>query len=158
MILEQLRRRRGRALALAAGILVASTSFTLLTATVDTSKATTVTVRKTRGPRTTSWCARRTRRRTWSGAADWSHRTSCPARSAHHHEPVPAYRRHGRHRRGRAGRQHRLPDGDEHRHRGRVRFLDSKASRQILRINPTLTSGLGTYRTSDEYVYLTRSP
>ncbi|MEV5842181.1 hypothetical protein AB0M32_09400, partial [Streptomyces sp. NPDC051985] len=42
MILDQLRRRRGRALALAAGILVAATSFTLLTATVSTSRASTV--------------------------------------------------------------------------------------------------------------------
>ncbi|MEV5847430.1 FtsX-like permease family protein [Streptomyces sp. NPDC051985] len=38
------------------------------------------------------------------------------------------------------------------------RFLDGGASRQILRIGPTLTSGLGACRTSDEYVYLTRSP
>ncbi|WP_370118536.1 FtsX-like permease family protein [Streptacidiphilus sp. MAP12-33] len=42
MILAQLRRRRGRALALVAGILVAATSFSLLTAAVTTSRAETV--------------------------------------------------------------------------------------------------------------------
>ncbi|WP_055588244.1 FtsX-like permease family protein [Streptacidiphilus griseoplanus] len=46
MILSQLRRQRARALALTAGILVAATSFTLLTSTVTTSQArTTETVR-----------------------------------------------------------------------------------------------------------------
>lgn len=39
MIFSQLWRRRSRALALAAGILVAATSFTLLTSTVTTSQA-----------------------------------------------------------------------------------------------------------------------
>jgi len=42
MIRSQLRRRLGRALALAAGILVAATSFTLLTSVVTTSRAETV--------------------------------------------------------------------------------------------------------------------
>ena len=39
MILSQLRRRRGRALSLALGILVAATGFTLLTSAVTTSRA-----------------------------------------------------------------------------------------------------------------------
>ncbi|MGW6210461.1 hypothetical protein [Streptomyces sp. NPDC055109] len=38
------------------------------------------------------------------------------------------------------------------------RFLDGKAFRQIVRITPTLAAGLETYRTADQYVYLTRSP
>jgi putative ABC transport system permease protein len=42
MVLSQLRRRLGRALALATGILVAATSFTLLTSAVTTSRAETV--------------------------------------------------------------------------------------------------------------------
>ncbi|MFD6296069.1 FtsX-like permease family protein [Streptomyces sp. NPDC060235] len=160
VILDQLRRRRGRALALAAGILVAATSFTLLTATVSTSQATTVgTVRKNarsaydvlvRPPDSQTDVERRSGRvapnflsGTFGGITTDQYRSI----------------------RGMAGVDVAAPVANI----GYLmvastvtvdvsRFLDSDASRQILRISPTLTSGLDSYRTSDEYVYLTRSP
>lgn len=160
MILEQLRRRRGRALALAAGILVASTSFTLLTATVDTSKATTVgTVRKN------ARSAYDVLVRPPNSQTDVERRSGLVAPNflsgTFGGITMNQYRR----IEGMAGIDVAAPVANI----GYLmvtstvtvdvsRFLDSKASRQILRINPTLTSGLGTYRTSDEYVYLTRSP
>ncbi|PWI20521.1 hypothetical protein DI272_17670 [Streptomyces sp. Act143] len=160
MILEQLRRRRGRALALAAGILVAATSFTLLTATVSTSRATTVgTVQKNarsaydvlvRPPNAQTDAERRDGMvvpnflsGTFGGIT------------------LDQYRR----IRGMAGVDVAAPVANIGylMVNSRVtvdvsRFLDGKASRQILRIRPTLTAGLGSYRTSDQYVYLTRSP
>ncbi|MGQ4401812.1 FtsX-like permease family protein [Streptomyces hayashii] len=160
MILDQLRRRRGRALALAAGILVAATSFTLLTATVSTSQATTVgTVRKNarsaydvlvRPPDSQTDVERR------SGLVTPNFLSGTFGGIT-----VDQYRR----IRGMAGVDVAAPVANI----GYLmvastvtvdvsRFLDGKASRQILRIRPTLTSGLGSYRTSDEYVYLTRSP
>ena len=160
MILDQLRRRRGRALALAAGILVAATSFTLLTATVNTSRATTVgTVRKNarsaydvlvRPPNSQTDVERQ------SGLVEPNFLSGTFGGIT-----MNQYRR----IEGMAGIDVAAPVANI----GYLmvtstvtvdvsRFLDSKASRQILRINPTLTSGLGTYRTSDEYVYLTRSP
>lgn len=160
MILDQLRRRRGRALALAAGILVAATSFTLLTATVSTSQATTVgTVRKNarsaydvlvRPPDSQTDVERQ------SGLVSPNFLSGTFGGIT-----MDQYRR----IRGMAGVDVAAPVANI----GYLmvsstvtvdvsRFLDGEASRQILRISPTLTSGLGTYRTSDEYVYLTRSP
>ncbi|MFJ3800256.1 FtsX-like permease family protein [Streptomyces sp. NPDC090088] len=160
MILDQLRRRRGRASALAAGILVAATSFTLLTATVSTSQATTVgTVRKNarsaydvlvRPPDSQTAVERQ------SGLVAPNFLSGTFGGIT-----MDQYRR----IRGLAGVDVAAPVANI----GYLmvsstvtvdvsRFLDSKASRQILRISPTLTSGLGAYRTSDEYVYLTRSP
>ncbi|MFI0960669.1 FtsX-like permease family protein [Streptomyces sp. NPDC021080] len=160
MILDQLRRRRGRALALAAGILVAATSFTLLTATVSTSRATTVgTVRKNarsaydvlvRPPNSQTDVERQ------SGLVEPNFLSGTFGGIT-----MDQYRR----IRGMAGIDVAAPVANI----GYLmvmstvtvdvsRFLDSKASRQILRISPTLTAGLGAYRTSDEYVYLTRSP
>ncbi|MFJ3762745.1 FtsX-like permease family protein [Streptomyces sp. NPDC090080] len=160
MILDQLRRRRGRALALAAGILVAATSFTLLTATVSTSQATTVgTVRKNarsaydvlvRPPDSQTDVERQ------SGLVTPNFLSGTFGGIT-----MDQYRR----IRGMAGVDVAAPVANI----GYLmvastvtvdvsRFLDGKAARQILRISPKLTSGLGSYRTSDEYVYLTRSP
>ncbi|RAJ29690.1 FtsX-like permease family protein [Kitasatospora sp. SolWspMP-SS2h] len=160
VILDQLRRRRGRALALAAGILVAATSFTLLTATVSTSQAATVgTVRdnarsaydvlvrppdsQTDVERQSALVAPNFLSGTFGGI------------TTDQYDRI----------RGMAGVDVAAPVANI----GYLmvastvtvdvsRFLDGDASRQILRITPTLTSGLGSYRTSDEYVYLTRSP
>ncbi|MBM9510142.1 FtsX-like permease family protein [Actinacidiphila acididurans] len=160
VILGQLRRRRGRALALAAGILVAATSFTLLTAAVSTSKATTVgTVRKNA-------------RSAYDVLVRPPHSRTDVERQSGLVEPnflsgtfggitMEQYRR----IRGMAGVDVAAPVANI----GYLmvgstvtvdvsRFLDSKATRQILRVSPTLTAGLGTYRTADQYVYLTRSP
>ncbi|MEV7323945.1 FtsX-like permease family protein [Streptomyces sp. NPDC093970] len=160
IILDQLRRRRGRALALAAGILVAATSFTLLTATVSTSRATTVgTVRKNarsaydvlvRPPQAQTDVERR------SGMVVPNFLSGTFGGIT-----MAEYRR----IRTMAGVDVAAPVANI----GYLmvastvtvdvsRFLDSRASRQILRISPTLTAGLGSYRTSDQYVYLTRSP
>ncbi|MFI6565211.1 FtsX-like permease family protein [Streptomyces sp. NPDC050534] len=160
MIIGQLRRRRGRAMALAAGILVAATSFTLLTSTVHTSQAATVgTVRKN---------AR--------SAYDVLVRPPDSQTDVERHSGLVApnflsgtfggitmqqYRR----IRSMGGVEVAAPVANI----GYLmvyntvsvdvsRFLDGKASRQILRIVPKLTAGLGTYRTADQYVYLTRSP
>ncbi|MGW0854220.1 FtsX-like permease family protein [Streptomyces sp. NPDC002690] len=160
VILDQLRRRRGRALALAAGILVAATSFTLLTSTVSTSQATTVgTVRENarsaydvlvRPPDSQTDVERQSGR----VAPNFLSGTFGGITMAQYQRI-----------RGMAGVEVSAPVANI----GYLmvastvtvdvsRFLDGEASRQILRISPTLTSGLGSYRTSDEYVYLTRSP
>ncbi|MET7695624.1 FtsX-like permease family protein [Streptomyces sp. NPDC005483] len=160
MILEQLRRRRGRALALAAGILVAATSFTLLTATVSTSRATTVGAVQANA----------------RSAYDILVRPPDSHTDVERHNGLVApnflsgtfggitmnqYRR----IRDMAGVDVAAPVANI----GYLmvssyvtvdvsRFLDGKASRQILRLRPTLTAGLGSYRAADQYVYLTRSP
>ncbi|WP_328584720.1 FtsX-like permease family protein [Streptomyces sp. NBC_00370] len=160
MIVEQLRRRRGRALALATGILVAATSFTLLTATVSTSKATTVgTVRKNarsaydvlvRPPASQT----DVERQNGSVAPNFLSGTFGGI-------TMDQYRR----IRGMSGVQVAAPVANI----GYLmvsssvtvdvsRFLDSDATRQILRISPTITAGLGSYRAADQYVYLTREP
>ncbi|MFD8717770.1 hypothetical protein ACFV2H_07050 [Streptomyces sp. NPDC059629] len=160
MILDQLRRRRGRALALAAGILVAATSFTLLTATVSTSRATTVgTVRKN------ARSAYDVLVRPPHAQTDVELQSGMVAPNflsgTFGGITMDQYRR----IRAMAGVDVAAPVANI----GYLmvattvsvdvsRFLDSQASRQILRLRPTLTAGLGTYRTSDEYVYLTRSP
>ncbi|MFJ4889957.1 FtsX-like permease family protein [Streptomyces sp. NPDC088788] len=160
MIIGQLIRRRTRALTLAAGILVAATSFTLLTSTVHTSQASTIgTVAKNarsaydvlvRPPdaqtdveRSSGLVAPNFLSGTFGGIT------------------MDQYRR----IRGLAGVDVAAPVANI----GYLmvsntvsvdvsRFLDGKASRQILRIAPKLTAGLETYRTADQYVYLTRSP
>ncbi|MFJ9712782.1 FtsX-like permease family protein [Streptomyces sp. NPDC101234] len=160
MNLDQLRRRRGRALALAAGILVAATSFTLLTATVSTSRATTVgTVRKN------ARSAYDVLVRPPHAQTDVELQSGMVAPNflsgTFGGITMDQYRR----IRAMAGVDVAAPVANI----GYLmvattvsvdvsRFLDSQASRQILRLRPTLTAGLGTYRTSDEYVYLTRSP
>ncbi|MFF4837027.1 FtsX-like permease family protein [Streptomyces sp. NPDC001315] len=160
IILDQLRRRRGRALALAAGILVAATSFTLLTATVSTSKATTVgNVRKN------ARSAYDVLVRPPDAQTDIERRSGTVAPNflsgTFGGITMDQYRR-----------IRTIPGVDVAAPVANIgylmvastvtmdvsRFLDSKASRQILRLRPTLTAGLGRYRTSDEYVYLTRSP
>ncbi|MFE1859421.1 ABC transporter permease [Streptomyces anandii] len=160
VILEQLRRRRGRALALAAGILVAATSFTLLTATVSTSRATTV---GTVGENARS--AYDVLVRPPGSQTDVERESGLVVPNflsgTFGGITMDQYRR----IRGMAGVDVAAPVANI----GYLmvmstisvdvsRFLDSRATRQILRIRPTLTAGLGTYRTSDEYVYLTRSP
>ncbi|MFF7335022.1 FtsX-like permease family protein [Streptomyces sp. NPDC008150] len=160
MILDQIRRRRGRAMALAAGILVAATGFTLLTATASTSQATTVgTVRKN------ARSAYDVLVRPPDAQTDVERQSGLVAPNflsgTFGGITMDQYRR----IRGMGGVDVAAPVANI----GYLmvastvtvdvsRFLDSKASRQILRISPTLTSGLGSYRTSDEYVYLTRSP
>ncbi|MEU1532046.1 ABC transporter permease [Streptomyces fagopyri] len=160
MIIGQLLRRRGRAMALAAGILVAATSFTLLTSTVHTSQAsTTGTVRKNarsaydvlvRPPNARSGVERS------SGLVAPNFLSGTFGGIT-----LEQYRR----IRGLTGVDVAAPVANI----GYLmvsntvsvdvsRFLDSKASRQILRLTPRLTTGLSTYRTADQYVYLTRSP
>lgn len=160
MIIGQLRRRRGRAMALAAGILVAATSFTLLTSTVHTSQAATV------------------------GTVRANARSSYDVLVRPPHSQTDVERESGlvasnflsgtfggitmeqyRHVQGMAGVEVAAPVANI----GYLmvhntvsvdvsRFLDSKASRQMLRLVPTLSAGLNTYRAADQYVYLTRSP
>ncbi|MEU1199747.1 FtsX-like permease family protein [Streptomyces sp. NPDC005813] len=160
MIIGQLRRRRGRALALAAGILVAATSFTLLTSTVHTSQASTVgTVRKNarsaydvlvRPPNAQTDVERRSGlvapnflSGTFGGITMEQYRRIQRMSGVDVAAPVAniGYLM-----------VHNTVSVDV------SRFLDGKASRQILRIAPTLTAGLSTYRAADQYVYLTRSP
>ncbi|WP_280879087.1 FtsX-like permease family protein [Streptomyces pseudovenezuelae] len=160
MILGQLRRRRGRALALAAGILVAATSFTLLTSTVDTSQATTVgTVRKN------ARSAYDVLVRPAGARTDVEQESGLVAPNFLSGTFGGITMAQYRHIRGLSGVDVAAPVANI----GYLmvhttvsvdvsRFLDGKASRQILRLAPTLTAGLGTYRAADQYVYLTRSP
>ncbi|MFG2789533.1 FtsX-like permease family protein [Streptomyces sp. NPDC048419] len=160
MIIGQLRRRRGRAMALAAGILVAATSFTLLTSTVHTSQATTVgTVRKN------ARSAYDVLVRPPNSQTDVERQSGLVAPNflsgTFGGITMEQYRRIQR----MSGVEVAAPVANI----GYLmvyntvsvdvsRFLDSGASRQILRIVPKLTAGLGTYRAADQYVYLTRSP
>ncbi|MFE0629326.1 FtsX-like permease family protein [Streptomyces sp. NPDC058864] len=160
MIWSQLRRQRTRALALAAGILVAATSFTLLTSTVTTSQArTTETVRKN-------------------------------ARSAYDvlvrpHGSQTALERgdqlvganflsgiFGGIGTGQYERIKEMPGIEVAAPVANVgylmvqgtlkvdvsSFLDGTARAQMLRIKPTLTAGMGRYRAADQYVYVSRNP
>ncbi|MEU5593006.1 ABC transporter permease [Streptomyces sp. NPDC020298] len=159
MILSQLRRRRARALALAAGILVAATSFTLLTSAVTTSRA-----------QTTGLVQRNAR-----SAYDVLVRPpGTDTAVERQHGLVQAnflsgvfggitldqYRR----IKDLAGVEVAAPVANV----GYLmvhatlrmdvsRFLDGKAPAQLLRVKPTLTAGLGSYPVADQYVYLTRN-
>ncbi|MGW0795422.1 hypothetical protein [Streptomyces sp. NPDC002692] len=158
MILDQLRRRRGRALALAAGILVAATSFTLLTATVSTSKATTVGEVRRNARSAYDVLVRPPGSQT--AVEEQSGRVAPNFLSGTFGGiTMDQYR----HIRDMTGVDVAAPVANI----GYLvvgssvtvdvsRFLDSGASRQILRLSPTLTAGLGTQRMSDQYVYLTR--
>lgn len=160
MIWSQLRRHRARALALAAGILVAATSFTLLTSTVTTSQArTTETVRKN-------------------------------ARSAYDVLVRPHGSQTAMERRDQLVGANFLSGifgGIETSQYERIKrmpgievaapvanvgylmvqgtlkvdlssFVDGTAEGQLLRIKPQLTAGLGTYRAADQYLYVSRNP
>ncbi|MET9123364.1 ABC transporter permease [Streptomyces sp. NPDC004528] len=158
MILDQLRRRRGRALALAAGILVAATSFTLLTATVSTSRATTVGEVRRNARSAYDVLVRPPGSQT--AVEEQSGRVAPNFLSGTFGGiTMDQYRR----IRDMTGVDVAAPVANI----GYLvvgssvtvdvsRFLDSGASRQILRLSPTLTAGLGTQRMSDQYVYLTR--
>ncbi|MET8408476.1 FtsX-like permease family protein [Streptomyces sp. NPDC005195] len=160
MIIGQLRRRRGRAMALAAGILVAATSFTLLTSTVHTSQAGTVgTVRKNarsaydvlvRPPNSQTDVERQDGlvapnflSGTFGGITMEQYRRIEGMTGVDVAAPVAniGYLM-----------VHNTVSVDV------SRFLDSEAPRQILRITPMLAAGLSTHRAADQYVYLTRSP
>ncbi|MFJ5220020.1 FtsX-like permease family protein [Streptomyces sp. NPDC088354] len=160
MILSQLSRHRGRALALAAGILVAATSFTLLTSTVTTSQArTTDTVRKNARsaydvlvrPRGSQTAIERADGLVeanflsgiFGGITLGQYGAIKDMPGVQIAAPV-------------ANLGYLMVQGTM-----KIDvsdFLDSKAPAQILRIKPTLTAGLGTYRAADQYVYLTRNP
>ncbi|MFF3564985.1 FtsX-like permease family protein [Streptomyces sp. NPDC002574] len=160
MILSQLRRHRGRALALAAGILVAATSFTLLTSTVTTSQArTTDTVRKNARsaydvlvrPRGSQTGIERA-----DGLVEANFLSGIfggiTLDQYHAIKDMP-------------GVQIAAPVANLGylMVQGTMRidvsdFLDSKAPAQILRIRPTLTAGLNHYRTADQYLYLSHNP
>ncbi|MFE2540042.1 ABC transporter permease [Actinacidiphila glaucinigra] len=160
MIWSQLRRHRARALALAAGILVAATSFTLLTSTVTTSQArTTETVRKN-------------------------------ARSAYdvlvrpHGSQTALERRDqlvganflsgifGGIQTSQYERIKRMPGIEVAAPVANVgylmvpgtlkvdlsSFVDGTAEAQLLRIKPQLTAGLDTFRAADQYLYVSRNP
>jgi putative ABC transport system permease protein len=159
MIWAQLRRRPARALALAAGILVAATSFTLLTSVVTSSRAETVgTVNANarsaydiliRPPRTATPLERR---RSLVEANFLS--GIFGGITLDQYDRVKALRQ--------------IDVAAPIANIGYVpfagivkldvsRFLDSGAPAQVLRLRPTLHSGLSAYRTADQYVYLTRA-
>ncbi|WP_431961205.1 FtsX-like permease family protein [Actinacidiphila sp. bgisy160] len=160
MIWSQLRRHRARALALAAGILVAATSFTLLTSTVTTSQArTTETVRKNARsaydvlvrPRGSQTAVERS-----DGLVEANFLSGIfGGITLDQYDRIRAM----------AGVQVAAPVANVGYLMvpGRFTidvsaFLDSGATTQILRVSPTLTAGLGRYRAADQYVYLTRNP
>ncbi|MYS18696.1 MULTISPECIES: ABC transporter permease [unclassified Streptomyces] len=160
MIWSQLRRRRGRALALATGILVAATSFTLLTSTVTTSQARTVgTVQHNdrsaydvlvRPPDSTTAVERQ------DGLVGANFLSGVfGGITLGQYDRIKAL----------AGVQVAAPIANI----GYLMvqtmvpvdvsaFLDSKAPSQLLRLTPTVTAGQGSYRAADQYVYLTRDP
>lgn len=160
MIWSQLRRHRARALALAAGILVAATSFTLLTSTVTTSQAqTTETVRENarsaydvlvrpRGSQTAL-----ERRDQLVGANFLSGIFGGIGMGQYERIKVMP------------GIEVAAPVANV----GYLMvpgtlkvdvssFLDGTAQAQMLRIKPTLTAGLGRYRAADQYLYVSRNP
>lgn len=158
MMLAQLRRRPGRALALAAGIIVAATSFALLTSVVKTSRAETV------------------------GTVDAN------ARSAYDVLIRPPRTRTALERddqlvegnflsgifggitRKQWRAVQRLPQVDVAAPIANVgyvpvqtslivdvsRFLDASRSAQVLRLKPAVATGLARYPAADQYVYLTK--
>ncbi|NNN31419.1 ABC transporter permease [Streptomyces sp. S3(2020)] len=160
MILSQLRRRRSRALALASGILVAATSFTLLTATVTTSQA-----------RTTGLVEDSSR-----SAYDILVRPPGAGNDVEEEQglveanflsgifggiTLGQYER----IKSLAGIETAAPVANI----GYLMvqstvpvdvsaFRDSDAPAQLLRLTPTLKAGLGSYPMADQYVYLTRNP
>ncbi|MCX4766806.1 ABC transporter permease [Streptomyces sp. NBC_01275] len=160
MILSQLWRRRSRALALASGILVAATSFTLLTSTVTTSQA-----------RTTGLVEDSSRsaydilvRPPGTGADVEKERGLVEANflsgvfggiTLGQYERIKSF----------AGVETAAPVANI----GYLMvqstvpvdvsaFRDSDAPAQLLRLTPTLKAGLGSYPMADQYVYLTRNP
>lgn len=160
MILSQLRRRRARALALATGILVAATSFTLLTSTVTTSQAQTTGLvqRNARSaydvlvrPPGTDTAVERQRglvqanflSGVFGGITLDQYRRIKDMAGVQIAAPV-------------ANIGYLMVDGIL-----RVdvsRFLDGAAPAQLLRLKPRLSAGLGDYPVADQYVYLTRNP
>ncbi|MEU1515607.1 ABC transporter permease [Streptomyces sp. NPDC005811] len=160
MILSQLWRRRFRSLGLAAGILVAATSFTLLTSTVTTSQA-----------RTTGLVENTSRsaydilvRPPGTGTAVERDRGLVEANflsGIFGGITLAQYER----IRNLAGVETAAPVANV----GYLMvqstvpvdvsaFRDSDAPAQLLRLTPTLKAGLGTYPVADQYVYLTRNP
>ncbi|MFJ4989536.1 FtsX-like permease family protein [Streptomyces sp. NPDC088732] len=160
MILSQLRRHRGRALALAAGILVAATSFTLLTSTVTTSQArTTDTVRKNARsaydvlvrPHGSQGAVERA-----DGLVEANFLSGIYGGiTLDQYDAIKDM----------AGVQIAAPVANLGylMVQGTMRidvstFLDPGAPAQMLRIRPTLTAGPNQYRTADQYVYVSRNP
>ncbi|WP_370094665.1 FtsX-like permease family protein [Streptacidiphilus sp. MAP12-20] len=160
MILAQLLRRRGRAFALAAGILVAATSFTLLTSAVTTSKAETVGTVNANSRAAYDLLVRPPGTRTaleeqrgqvesnfLSGifggiSTDQYHRIGAlPGVEVAAPVANIGYLL--------IGSTLRLDLSA---------FLDSGARNQLLRVRPVLSAGLGQYPMSDQYVYVTRDP
>ncbi|MER5640567.1 FtsX-like permease family protein [Kitasatospora sp. NPDC002227] len=160
MILAQLLRRRGRALALAAGILVAATSFTLLTSAVTTSRAETVgtvqaNVRSAydlliRPPGATTALEQQhgqVESNFLSGIfggismAQYQRIKSLPGVDVAAPVANIGYLQIS---------SHLTLDVSA--------FLDSGARNQLLRIRPVLSTGLGSYPMADQYLYLTRDP
>ncbi|SFF17128.1 FtsX-like permease family protein [Actinacidiphila alni] len=161
MIWSQLRRRRGRALGLAAGILVAATSFTLLTSTVTTSQA------------HTTGLARRNARSAYDilvrppGAVTDVERQRGLLQAnflsgVFGGITLDQYKRIRR----MAGVDVAAPVAnigylmvDSSVTIDVSAFLDSAAPAQILRIRPTVTAGLSSsYQGASQYLYLTRAP
>lgn len=160
MILSQLRRRRSRALALACGILVAATSFTLLTSTVTTSQAQTTGIVEDSArsaydilvrPPGTQTAVERERGLVepnflsgiFGGITLDQYRRIKSLAGVETAAPV-------------ANIGYMLVDGTVQ--VDVSAFRDSDAPAQLLRLTPKLTAGLGEYRVADQYVYLTRNP
>ncbi|WP_128380523.1 FtsX-like permease family protein [Streptomyces cavernae] len=160
MILSQLRRRRSRALALASGILVAATSFTLLTSTVTTSQARTTGIVEdsarsaydilVRPPGTQTEVERERGlvepnflSGIFGGISLDQYRRIKSLSGVETAAPV-------------ANIGYLMVDGTV-----RIdvsKFRDSEAPAQLLRLTPKLQAGLGSYPVADQYVYLTRNP
>lgn len=160
MIFSQLWRRRSRALALAAGILVAATSFTLLTSTVTTSQA-----------RTTG-IVEDSSRSAYDILVRPAGSQSAVERDRGLVEPnflsgifggitLDQYRR----IKSLSGIETAAPVANI----GYLMvdgavpvdvsaFRDSEVPRQLLRLTPKVKAGLGSYPAADQYVYLTREP
>ncbi|MDX3239000.1 ABC transporter permease [Streptomyces sp. ME03-5709C] len=160
MIWSQLRRHRARAMALAAGILVTATSFTLLTSTVTTSQAqTTQTVRKNarsaydvlvrpRGSQTPLERADQLVGANFLSGIFGGIEMSQYERI----KQMP-------------GIEIAAPVANVGylMVQGTLKvdlssFVDGRAEAQLLRIRPTLTAGLGRYRAADQYLYVSRNP
>jgi putative ABC transport system permease protein len=159
MIRSQLRRRLGRALALAAGILVAATSFTLLTSVVTTSRAETVgTVNANarsaydiliRPPGTTTALERQKGlvegnflSGIFGGITLGQYERFKSLRQVDVAAPIANI--------GYVPLQSSVKVDVS-------AFLDGKAPAQLLRLRPTLSAGMSAFPVADQYVYLTRS-
>jgi len=159
MIRAQLRRRLGRALALAAGILVAATSFTLLTSVVTTSRAETVgTVNDNarsaydilvRPPGAATSLERQKGlveanflSGIFGGITLGQYEKIKSLRQADVAAPIANI--------GYVPLQSTLKIDVS-------AFLDGEAQAQLLRLRPTLTAGLSSHPVADQYVYLTRT-